>query len=193
MELGVYAFAWIMAISTLFLGVLDVNTNATTKEHMFDSIRSANQNALYDVQNDYEGGKTLSSPEMIETWLSEFAQDMDMNFEDLVVNFIQLEGEPPVYLMYVEGYKDKYAIINKDVYISYINGSTIIQSEDAEGEEAGGEETGGEETTTGTESVILEYRGGAMPDFGPVVTEEIFLLPLFDEEEIEIGGAEPHD
>jgi len=111
---------------SLVFGMFDMNLNQSMKQNLFESIRSANQNALYDVQDDYNNQEVLTTPMMLEAWLIDFAGSEDLKYKDLVINFVQLETEPPLYLVYVKGYKDKYAVISEDAYAAYYSSTTII-------------------------------------------------------------------
>lgn len=129
MEIGGYGLMWVCVIFTLMFGMLDLTKNGSANQNIFNSIRYANQNALYDVQPDYESRETLTSAQMLEVWLEEFAQNADMEYNDIVLNFAQIETEPPLYLVYAKGYKDQYRILTAEAYYEFLNGSTILQKE----------------------------------------------------------------
>jgi len=126
LDIGAYILGFIIVTFSLVFGMFDMNLNQSMKQNLFESIRSANQNALYDVQDDYNNQEVLTTPMMLEAWLIDFAGSEDLKYKDLVINFVQLETEPPLYLVYVKGYKDKYAVISEDAYAAYYSSTTII-------------------------------------------------------------------
>ena len=126
MEAGVSMFGTIILIFMIVFGMLDVSLNSSMKHEMYESVRSANQNALIEMEEDYKTGVTLTTPQMLETWLAEFSQTHDMSFDELKINFVQMETDPPLYLVYVEGYKGQYVMFSGDARAVYYNGSTII-------------------------------------------------------------------
>lgn len=66
-------------------GILDVNKNQTLKQDSFETIRSANQNALLDLQDKYNDYEELNTPAMVEEWLVNFVNNNNINWEDVEI------------------------------------------------------------------------------------------------------------
>lgn len=126
MDAGIYMLGLVIILFSLVFGMFDVNLNSSMKQNLFESVRAANQDALYDLQDDYNARKVLTTASMLEAWLIDFAKSADLSYKELVINFVQIETDPPLYLVYVEGHKDKYVVISGDAYASYYSGATII-------------------------------------------------------------------
>jgi len=126
MDVGVYILGGIILLFSIVFGMLDVNLNSSMKQNLFESVRAANQNALLEMEEAYESREILTTTRMIETWLSEFASSEDLRYEEIKLNFIQMETDPPLYLVYAEGFNDRYVMISADAYASYFSGATII-------------------------------------------------------------------
>lgn len=126
MDIGVYILGCIILTFTIIFGMFDMNLNNSMKQNLFESVRATNQNALFALQDDYNNLRQLTTPRMLEEWLIAFAKNRDLSYTDLVVNFVQIENEPPLYLVYVEGYKEQYAILSEEAYAAYYSGSTLI-------------------------------------------------------------------
>lgn len=126
MDFGVYILGAIILLFSIVFGLLDFNLNASMKQNLFESVRAANQEALYTLEENYDNRQILTSAQMIETWLMEFASSKDLNYKEIQINFLQLETEPPLYLVYAKGFNDKYVIVSSDAYAEYFSGATII-------------------------------------------------------------------
>ena len=126
MDVGIYMLGFIIIIFSIVFGMFDLNLNASMKQNLFDSVRSANQNALIELQDEYNNLERLTTPQMLESWLYSFALSEDLSYDELVINFVQIETEPPLYLVYAQGNKEKYAVLTGDAYAAYYSGTTII-------------------------------------------------------------------
>lgn len=109
--------------------LFDVNKNLGLKQDAYETIRASNQNALLDLEDKYNDYEELNTPAMLEQWLVNFINNNNIKWEDIEIEFIQLETDPPLYLVGIEGYKESYTIVNKRTYIRFHNGSTIISKE----------------------------------------------------------------
>ena len=126
MDVGVYVLGFIIILFSIVFGMFDVNLNSSMKQNLFESVRAANQNALIEMQEGYNQRDVITTPMMLDLWLCDFAKSADLEYEDLEINFVQIETEPPLYLVYVEGYKENYAVFAGDANASYFSGATII-------------------------------------------------------------------
>ena len=142
MDAGIYMLGLIILLFTLVFGMFDVNVNSSMKQNLYESVRSANQNALLELEAKYQEGEELTTIEMLEEWLSEFAQNNDLSYSELKINFVQMETEPPVYLVYIEGHKDQYKVLGSgtmDAFVKYHSGSTLITDDVPDAGEGEGE------------------------------------------------------
>ena len=126
MDVGIYMLGLIIILFSIVFGMFDMNLNSSMKQNLFESVRSANQDALYDLQDDYNNRRVLTTEKMLEAWLIDFAKSAGLPYKELVINFVQIETDPPLYLVYVEGYKENYVIISGEAYAAYHSGATII-------------------------------------------------------------------
>jgi len=129
MDVGVYILGATVLLFSIVFGLLDFNINASMKQNLFESVRAANQNSLISLESKYGNREILTTCQMIETWLCEFASDRDLNYKEVEIDFVQVETEPPLYLVNVKGFVDKYAIVSEDAYAEYFSGATIISKE----------------------------------------------------------------
>lgn len=127
MNLAAYMYCFTVLIFALVFGMIDVNAANSSLQNQFESVRDANQSALYTVQEDYNQRKVLTTPQMMEAWLTSFLTDRDLRYEDITLNFVQIETDPPLFLVSVEGYRDDYMILTKDAVTGYYSGSTILE------------------------------------------------------------------
>ena len=126
MDAGIYILGGIILLFSLVFGMFDANLNNTMKQDLYESVRAANQNALIALEQDYKNSISLTTAGMIESWLAEFALNNALDYETLRISFVQVETEPPLYLMYVEGFKDEYVVVSGDAYAAFYSGTTII-------------------------------------------------------------------
>lgn len=127
MDLAAYMYLFVIMVFSLVFGMIDVNAGASTRQNLFESVRDANQSALYTIQDEYEERKVITTPQMMEAWLMSYITDEDLRYENITLNFVQMETEPPLYLVYIEGRRDEYIIVSSDAYDKYISGATIFE------------------------------------------------------------------
>jgi len=99
------------------------------KHSLFETVRAANQNSLLSLQQDYEKGKSLTTPQMLEEWISQFVTQNSLNYNSITLGFVQLETDPPLYLVTAEGKKNNYTIIQDQAYVRYTSGTLLIHDE----------------------------------------------------------------
>lgn len=134
METPIKTFFLLILIATFSFLMLDFNSNISMKSDTYESTRAANQNALLDLQENYDNYEELNTPAMVERWLSNFLKNENIPWKDIEISFIQIETDPPTYLMEVKGHnKANYAIVRKDAYVEFTSGTTLITDERNEG------------------------------------------------------------
>lgn len=120
-----------ITLSLLFMS-LDIYKNQQMIQSEFESNRSANQGSLLDLQEKYNNNETLSTVEMLNAWLVNFINTHGLAYENVRLGFVQMESDPPLYLVTIEGYEDDYAILTKDAYVRYTSGAMIITDDEEE-------------------------------------------------------------
>lgn len=120
-----------ITLSLLFMS-LDIYKNQEMIQSEFESNRSANQGSLLDLQEKYNNNETLSTVEMLNAWLINFVDTHGLAYENVRLGFIQIESDPPLYLVKVEGFEEDYAILSRDAYVKYVSGAMIITDDEME-------------------------------------------------------------
>ena len=118
-----------IAFSLIFMS-MDIFKNQEMLQNEFESNRLATQGSLLDLQEKYNNNEELTSVEMLNAWLTNFVNAHGMTYEKLKLGFVQIETDPPLYLVTVEGYKDEYALLSGEAYVRYTSGATIITKEE---------------------------------------------------------------
>lgn len=117
-----------IAFSLIFMS-MDIFKNQEMLQNEFESNRLATQGSLLDLQEKYNNNEELTSVEMLNAWLINFVNAHGITYEKLKLGFVQIETDPPLYLVTVEGYKDEYALLSGEAYVRYTSGATIITKE----------------------------------------------------------------
>ena len=135
MDLAISALIILVLIFTVTFTMLDVSRNMTIQQDIFTSLRSANQNALLDIKEDYESRDEITEARMIQEWLVNFLDNNNLNYRDVTLKFTYLSTDPPTYTVEVEGYSEHayIKVTGKEAKIKYINAATILTIDD-EGE-----------------------------------------------------------
>ena len=123
-----------IAFSLIFMS-MDIFKNQEMIQSEFEANRLATQGSLRDLQEKYNDNEELSSVEMLNTWLTNFVNAHGITYEKLKLGFVQIETDPPLYLVTVEGYKDEYALLSGEAYVKYTSGATIISKEEEKNEQ----------------------------------------------------------
>jgi len=113
----------IIALIILFLlisVISDVNSVSKVKNSIFNSVRSANQNSLKELN-----GIKCDDVMMLETWLKNFIYSYDLLIEEIEIEFLLIQDDPKVYIVKISGY-ESYCFINEETYFSYISCGTIV-------------------------------------------------------------------
>lgn len=118
-----------IAFSLIFMS-MDIFKNQEMIQGEFEANRLATQGSLRDLQEKYNNNEELTSVEMLNTWLTNFVNAHGITYEKLKLGFVQIETDPPLYLVTVEGYKDDYALLSGEAYVKYTSGATIISKEE---------------------------------------------------------------
>lgn len=130
MESPIKVFFFLIIIVLFSFLMLDFSSNISMKSDAYESTRAANQNALLDLQENYDNYEELNSPAMIERWLTNFLKNENISWKDVEIGFIQMENDPPTYLMEIKGHKKTaYAVVRKDAYVEFTSGTTLITDE----------------------------------------------------------------
>ena len=108
---------------------LDIYKNQQMQQSEFEATRSANQGSLLDLQEKYNNNETLTTVEMLNAWLINFIDTHGLAYEKVRLGFVQIEADPPLYLVTVEGYEEDYAILGQEAYVRYTSGAMIISDE----------------------------------------------------------------
>ena len=130
MDVSVIALIFVFLTFQFSFIMFDFQHNQNMKQDIFSNIRTANQNALLQVQNDYNEYKELTENAMLEAWLENFVKQNNLDFNDIELGFVQIETDPPLFLVTVEGAHGDYRVINKQALVSYVNGTMIISELD---------------------------------------------------------------
>lgn len=127
----------VIAFFIIFIGLyftfanLDFQRNSNMKYTEFESLRSANQNSLIEIKDKYDEYETITSGEMLENWLINFCNNNSMDYDDIKISILQMEEDPvPLYLAYIEGYKNSYIILNKEAVTSFYSGAMLIEKDE---------------------------------------------------------------
>ena len=118
-----------ITFSLIFMS-MDIFKNQEMLQNEFESNRLATQGSLLDLQEKYNNNEELTSVEMLNAWLTNFVNAHGITYEKLKLGFVQIETDPPLYLVTVEGYKDEYALLSGEAYVRYTSGATIISKEE---------------------------------------------------------------
>lgn len=137
MDTPVITFFLVIVMFIFSFLMVDVDSNVQMKTDAYESVRAANQNALLDLQDKYDEYDELNTPAMVEEWLANFLSKNNIAWKEITINFVQIETDPPAYLMSVEGHKQSgYAIIkggaaNDNAIVKFSSGATIISDDEA--------------------------------------------------------------
>jgi len=132
MEMPVKLIGIICITLSLILMSLDIYKNQQMIQSEFESNRSANQGSLLDLQEKYNNNETLTTVEMLDAWLVNFINTHGLAYEKVRLGFVQIESDPPLYLVTVEGYEEDYAILGQEAYVKYTSGAMIITDDEEE-------------------------------------------------------------
>lgn len=119
-------------IFTLTFASLDISNNTTIKHDTFESIRASNQNALIEIQDEYNEYKEIPTAQMLTEWITTYCNNSNVKYKDIELNFVQMETDPPTFLVSIEGDVGHYAIVPKQALVSYYSGATIVSDESNE-------------------------------------------------------------
>lgn len=134
MDLAVTVLIVLFLVFSFTFGLLDFNHNSDMKDSLFHATRAANQNALYELQDQYDNYQEITTAEMLERWLINFCDNNSLHFDDIEISFVQIETEPiPLYLVYIEGYKDSYIMFRSNESLGrFYNGAMILPDSETE-------------------------------------------------------------
>ena len=135
MEIALRCLILLILIFNFTLIMFDINKNQTIKQTAFETIRAANQNGLLELQENYDNFEVLDSAMMLNEWLVSFISNNSLDFQDVTIGFVEIESEPPFYVVRFEGYYDDYAIISKEAYVEYTNAAMIVSDNDIDEKE----------------------------------------------------------
>ena len=128
MDLPVIALIFVFLTFQFTFIMFDYQHNQHMKQDIFSTIRTANQNALLQLKDEYDEYKELTENGMLEAWLENFVKQNNLNFDDIELGFVQLETDPPLFLVTIEGGHGEYGTIKQSALVSYINGAMIISN-----------------------------------------------------------------
>lgn len=132
MEMPIKVIGLVIIVFFLIFTSMDLFKNQEMIQAEFESNRLATQGSLKDLQEKYNNNEEISSVEMLNIWLTNFVNAHGITYEKLKLGFVQIETDPPLYLVTIEGYENEYAILSGDAYARYTSGATIISKESEE-------------------------------------------------------------
>lgn len=132
MDLAIWGLVFVTIIFSFTFASLDVQKNNQLKQDLFTAVRSANQNSLEIIQDQYDHYEEITSAQMMEEWMRSFSNNLSSDFSEIKLNFIQVQEEPPVFLVYVEGQEGQYAILKDRALVEHYSGALIVQNEEGE-------------------------------------------------------------
>lgn len=132
MDLAIWGLVFVTIIFSFTFASLDVQKNNQLKQDLFTAVRSANQNSLEIIQDQYDHYEEITSAQMMEEWLRSFSNNLSSGFNEIKLNFIQVQEEPPIFLVYVEGEEGRYAILRDEALVEHYSGALIVQNEEGE-------------------------------------------------------------
>lgn len=132
MDLAIWGLVFVTIIFSFTFASLDVQKNNQLKQDLFTAVRSANQNSLEIIQDQYDHYEEITSAQMMEEWLRSFSNNLSSGFNEIKLNFIQVQEEPPIFLVYVEGEEGRYAILKDKALVEHYSGALIVQNEEGE-------------------------------------------------------------
>lgn len=130
MDIAVWGLVFITVIFSLTFAGIDLQHNSTLKQDIFTSIRAANQNGLEVIKREYEEYEEITSAQMMEEWLRSFTDNTNIDFNELKLNFIEVQSEPPVFLVSVEGQQGRYVVIRDEALARHYSGALIVQEDE---------------------------------------------------------------
>lgn len=129
MDMPVRVIGLVIIVFFLIFTSMDLFKNQEMIQSEFESNRLATQGSLRDLQEKYNNNEELTTVEMLNAWITNFVNAHGITYEKLKLGFVQIETDPPLYLVTIEGYEDEYAILSGDAYVRYTSGATIISKE----------------------------------------------------------------
>ena len=112
---------------------LDYQKSVHTKQNIFESIRAANQNSLYEIQDQYDNYEEITTVEMLDKWIINFCNNNSINMEEMKISFIMVSNDPvPLYLVNINGVNGKYISVNAKTIASYYYGALLIEKNEDE-------------------------------------------------------------
>lgn len=89
-------------------------------------LRTANQNALIEMQPDYNEYEEITDEKMLEAWLENFVKNNDLGYDEVELSFVQIETDPPLFLVTAKAKHGNYFIAKKEAVVTFYSGTTII-------------------------------------------------------------------
>jgi len=132
MDMPIRAIGLVIIVFSLIFVSLDLFKNQEMIQSEFESNRLATQGSLRDLQEKYNNNEELTSVEMLNAWLTNFVNAHGITYEKIKLGFVQIETDPPLYLVTIEGYENEYAILKNEAYVQYTSGATIITDDKEE-------------------------------------------------------------
>lgn len=129
MEISIRLFFVVIFTFWFTFLMVDFNHNISMKHDSYESVRASNQDSLLDLQKHYDEYEELNTAVMLEEWLVNFVDNNNLSWDEIEIGFVQIETDPPLYLVNIEGYLDSYAIVNKDAFVSFYSGTTILSKD----------------------------------------------------------------
>lgn len=126
MDQPIWALVLVTIVFTLLFSIMDIGNTSTIKQDTFENVRAANQNALLNIQEDYNDLKELGNATLLEEWIISYCNNNDVNYEDIEINFVQIKNDPPTFLVSVNNDAGSYAIIPQEAMVKFYSGSTVV-------------------------------------------------------------------
>jgi len=132
MSLAIAGLVIVIFIFSLTFAAFDISQSAAMRHDVYESVRIANQNALLDVQEEYNTHQELTQARLIEEWIVNFLNNTGIEYSEVKLKFSYLSTEPPIFTVEIEGHAEAgYVMFNGvDAEVKYYSSSTIITDED---------------------------------------------------------------
>ncbi|MEA5017833.1 MAG: hypothetical protein VB009_03840 [Erysipelotrichaceae bacterium] len=126
MSVAISALVFVILIFSMTITLFDINKNMQLRQIIHENTRAATHNSLLELSNQYQDNKPISTMAMLEAWLVNFVDDNVVDISELVIEFIKINEDPPLFLVNVKGKSSASAFLTAELYSKIISGTMII-------------------------------------------------------------------
>jgi len=132
METAVHALIGTTVVFALMAIMFDMTRLRDVKRDIYEASRAAGQDSLLELRQAISSGKVLTSAQMLQHWLVDYALQSSGHIDGVKVTFLALGTEPQYYLVTIQG-TDKYRFVTGLAQSEFTSGAMIVTDDSEAG------------------------------------------------------------